>query len=72
MANYAKVKENPDLVRDLDSQAILNTNTDALTSYKKRRSKEREINQSLDDINNMKQDINELKTLMQRILEKIG
>ena len=68
----AKVKENPDLVRDMENQAILNTNVDALLAYKKRRQKEREISDSLTDINNMKQDINELKTLMQRILDKIG
>ena len=68
----AKVKENPDLVRDMENQAILNTNVSALEAYKKRRQKESEVSQSLNDINTMKQDINELKTLMQRILEKIG
>ena len=68
----AKVKENPDLVLDMENQAILNTNVDALLAYKKRRQKEREISDSLTDINTMKQDINELKTLMQRILDKIG
>lgn len=69
---FAKVKENPDLVRDMGNQAILNTNVDALSAYKKRRQKEREISDSLSDINTMKQDINDLKTLMQRILDKIG
>jgi hypothetical protein len=72
MMKVAKVKENPDLVRDMENQAILNTNVDALLAYKKRRQKEREISESLTDINTMKQDINELKTLMQRILDKIG
>jgi len=69
---YAKVKENPDLIRDLTNQAILNTNIDALSAYKKRRQKEKEISDFTTEINTMKQDINELKTLMQRILEKIG
>ena len=72
MTQFAKVKENPDLVRDMNTQAILNTNVDALKAYKKRRQKERDISDSLSDINNMKQDINDLKTLMQRILDKIG
>jgi cell division protein FtsL len=72
MTQFAKVKENPDLVRDMNTQAILNTNVDALQAYKKRRQKERDISDSLSDINNMKQDINDLKTLMQRILDKIG
>jgi hypothetical protein len=72
MNRLAKVIENPDLVRDLESQAILNTNENALKAYKIRKQKEKEISQSLNDINNMKQDINDLKTLMQRILDKIG
>lgn len=72
MSKIAKVEENPDLVRDLGNQAILNTNTNALAAYKMRKQKEKEISQSLNDINIMKQDINELKTLMQRILDKIG
>jgi hypothetical protein len=69
---YAKVKENPELIRDMDSKAVLNTNTTALQSYKKRREKQQEIDQSISDINTMKQDINDLKSLMQRILDKIG
>jgi cell fate (sporulation/competence/biofilm development) regulator YmcA (YheA/YmcA/DUF963 family) len=72
MKHIAKVKENPDLVRDLGNQAILNTNIDSLTAYKRRREKAKEIDQTIGDINTMKQDINDLKTLMQRILDKIG
>ena len=72
MKHIAKVKENPDLVRDLGNQAILNTNTDSLAAYKRRREKAKEIDQTIGDINTMKQDINDLKTLMQRILDKIG
>jgi cell fate (sporulation/competence/biofilm development) regulator YmcA (YheA/YmcA/DUF963 family) len=72
MKQVAKVKENPDLVRDLGNQAVLNTNVDALTAYRKRREKAKEIDQTIGDINTMKQDINDLKSLMQRILDKIG
>ena len=69
---YAKVKENPELIRDMDSKAVLNTNSTALQAYKKKREKQQEIQSAVEDINNMKQDINDLKTLMQRILDKIG
>jgi hypothetical protein len=72
MKKIAKVQDNPDLIRDMDTQAILNTNVDALTAYKKRKSKEREVDQAFSDINNMKQEISNIKTLMQRILDKIG
>ena len=69
---YAKVKENPELIRDMNSKAVLNTNQTALQSYKKKREKQNEIQSAVDDINNLKQDVNELKTLMQRLLDKIG
>jgi len=69
---YAKVKENPELIRDMDSKAVLNTNLTALQSYKKKREKQQEIQSAVDDINNLRQEVNELKTLMQRILDKIG
>ena len=69
---YAQVKENPELVRDMDSKAVLNTNVSALQAYKKKREKQQEIQSAVDDINNMKNEINEIKTLMQRILDKIG
>jgi cell fate (sporulation/competence/biofilm development) regulator YmcA (YheA/YmcA/DUF963 family) len=72
MKHIAKVKENPDLVRDLGNQAVLNTNINALTAYKKRRDKAKEIDQTIDDINNLRQEVTELKTLMQRLLDKIG
>ncbi len=69
---FAKVKENPELIRDMESKAVLNTNRSALEAYRKKREKQQELKSAIDDINNMKQDINDLKTLMQRILEKIG
>ena len=69
---YAKVKENPELIRDMDSKAVLNTNLTALQAYKKKREKQQEIQSAVDDINNLRQEVNELKTLMQRILDKIG
>jgi hypothetical protein len=72
MKQIAKVKENPDLVRDLGNQAVLNTNIDALTAYRKRREKAKEIDQTIGDINTMKQEMSDLKSLMQRILDKIG
>jgi hypothetical protein len=69
---YVKVKDNPNLIRDIQNQAVLNSDLDGLKAYKLKREKQKEVSAAIDDINNMKQDINELKTLMQRILDKIG
>ena len=56
----------------MKTQAVLSVDSNALQAYKIKREKQKEVSEAVSDINNMKQDINELKTLMQRILDKIG
>ena len=59
--------EETKLVRDLNSKAVLNTNLSALDSYKMaRRRKEEEVA----DIKNMKNDITELKEMIQTLIGK--
>jgi hypothetical protein len=69
---YTKVKDEPELIRDMESKAVLNNSPASLFSYKKKREKHREIDQSIADINTMKQEMNELKMLLNRIIDKIG
>ena len=61
-----KINETP-YVRDSDSKAILNTNKTALQSYKIAR--QRKIDE-MNDINNMKKDIAELKEMIKTLLGK--
>ena len=68
----SKIQDNPGLIRDMKNQAVLSVDANALHAYKIKREKQKEVSEAVSDINNMKQDINELKTLMQRILDKIG
>ena len=70
--NIAKIKDNPGLIRDVKTQAVLNVDVSSLQAYKMKRRKQKQIDIAVQDINNMKQDINDLKTLMHRILDKIG
>ena len=59
--------ENTKYERDLNSKAVLNTNRNALETYKAlRKRKEEEAN----TINTMKEDIEELKQLVKLLLEK--
>jgi len=67
-----KVKDAPGLVRDMSNQAVLNTDISALEAYKRKRNKQQEIDEVISDINNMKSDIDQIKSLMQRLLDKIG
>ena len=68
----AKVKDAPGFVRDMETRAVLHTDGAALQAYKRKREKQKELNDTISDINNMKNEINDIKVLMQRILEKIG
>jgi hypothetical protein len=68
----AKVKDSPGLVRDMSTQAVLNTDNNALEAYRLKRKKQQEMDEVVSDINNMKSDIDQIKSLMQRLLDKIG
>tara|TARA_B100000029_G_scaffold189427_1_gene187312 strand:+ start:397 stop:603 length:207 start_codon:yes stop_codon:yes gene_type:complete len=61
-----KINETP-YVRDADSKAILNTNRNALQNYKIARQKKID---EINDINNMKKDIAELKEMIKTLLGK--
>jgi hypothetical protein len=59
--------EQTQYVRDINSKAVLNTNKKALDSYKIAR--KRKMNE-IEDINNMKKDIAELKEMIKTLLGK--
>jgi hypothetical protein len=59
------IEDNENLVRDQETSAVLNTNNNALQAYKKRREKEMEIEQ-------LKDDVSEIKSLLKQLLNKEG
>ena len=61
MKDTAKVKGHAHLVRDLKSQAIVNTDSDAYARYMARKRKQKEQN---DEIRGVIRDVNELRTEM--------
>ena len=68
MHNYVKVEGKDGLVRDMSSQAIINTNSSEYDSYIRRRdamAKQIELlNKHESDINNIKTDLTEIKQLL--------
>ena len=48
-----KVEDNPDLVRDTNTNALLNTSLSSLENYKKRKRRQKEIDRALEEINSM-------------------
>lgn len=64
------VKDHPGLVRDPESKAIVNENKEAFKNYmKEKHIRDRNIHFEK-EINNMKSDINEIKTLLLEIIKK--
>ena len=68
MADSAKVEGHANLVRDLKSQAIINTDSDAYARYMARKRKQKAQN---DELRNVIRDVNELKIEMKAIKEQL-
>jgi hypothetical protein len=61
-----KVQEHANLVKDMDSKAILNTNTAALFEYKKKQEMQKDIDSLKSDISEMKQLLNKIFTMLEK------
>jgi hypothetical protein len=61
-----KIKDEEELIRDVKTQAVLNSNMSSLEKYKARRNKEREMN---DDVQSLKKDMQEIKELLQQLIK---
>ena len=66
-----KIKNNPDLVKDNNTTAILSVDNDGLKAYKLQRERIRQNNGMLDDINNIKQELIELRGILKQISQKL-
>lgn len=65
---YVKVKDEEGLVRDTSSSAILNTDSLALKSYKARRAKEAAIDRVLEEHEEIRQELREIKNLLKDLV----
>ena len=68
MDNSAKVEGHTHLVRDLKSQAIINTDSDAYARYMSRKvkqsKKDDEVRGVIRDVNELKNEMREIKNLL--------
>jgi len=73
---YAKVKGHSNLVRDLKSQAIINTDSDAYARYMARKTKQQkkddEMRKDVREDNEIKTEMFEIKDLLKKVLDKDG
>ncbi len=68
---YSNVKGHTDLVRDNSTRAILNNDSSQYDNYLKRRAQRQQGKDRIDnmesDLKNLKDDINEIKTLLRAL-----
>ena len=68
MSDTAKVQGHTHLVRDLKSQAIINTDSDAYARYMARKAsqkaKDDEVRQVVRDVNELRNEMREIKNLL--------
>ena len=73
---YAKVTGHSHLIRDLKSQAIINTDSDAYARYMTRKAKQAkkddEIREVVREVNEIKSEMFEIKDLLKKVLDKDG
>ena len=76
MTKYLKVENENDLVRDSSSGAIINRNVSEFEAYKKRKLKMQEnqdkVRDACREINNLKQELYEIKDLIKKLVGKDG
>ena len=74
MNKYVKVKSDVSLVRDVDSNAIISKNQSEFDKFIKLSEKKYEEKRKFDDmrsdLDSLKQDMNEIKTLLKNIMDK--
>lgn len=71
MTEFLKVKDSKDLIRQKQSNAILNTNTKELNKYKEEREKKIKLKKLIEENNQMKNDIEEIKSLLKQLLGQV-
>ena len=74
MENYLRVKSEDSLVRDVNSNAIVNQNKDEFDKFlevsQRKYEEKRKFDDMRSDLDSLKEDMNEIKTLLKNIMDK--
>lgn len=66
MSRHVKVEGHPDLVRDRNSGAILNINSNAMTAARERK---KLFNDRQKEIDEIKKDVSDIKNILMQLIE---
>ena len=74
MNKYIKVKSDVSLVRDINSNAIINKNQSEFDKFiklsEKKYAEKKKFDNMRSDLDSLKQDMDEIKTLLKNIMDK--
>ena len=74
MSNFQVVEDRPELIRDTFSKGITNRDISAYNTYmdaaEKRKQRRIKIDNTVEEINNIKQEMSEMKEMLRQLLEK--
>jgi len=63
-----KVQDHENLVKDTETKAVLSTDLTSLEAYREHRNKQR---QKDDEIKSLREEVTEMKNILQHLVEKI-
>lgn len=66
---YLKVKDRPDLVRDVESKAILSTDLRALQEHREKKRLFKQLLEKTNEVDQLKNDVQEIKAMLQQLLQ---
>ena len=74
MSNFQVVADRPELISDTFSKGIANRDISAYNTYmdaaEKRKQRRIKIDNTVEEINNIKQEMSEMKEMLRQLLEK--
>lgn len=65
-----KIQNVSEYVKDDKNSAVLSVDNNSLKAYKARRSQSREYEEAINDINNIKSELSEIKSLLTQLVGK--
>ena len=71
MTDRARIRENPNYVKDLNSFAVLNTNKSVVAKHEQKMAELKRIKQTEEEINTLKSEVSEIKSLLSKILNAV-
>jgi len=66
-----KVENEPNLKKDVFNGAVLNFDSQGLLAYKNLKKSQQNYNDTVDEINKIKDDISEIKSLLKAVIKEV-